>query len=226
MDPITILSRTILFSGLSENQIQTIFHAGKILIYEKGDIVFEEDKDARHLLILIDGRIKIFKVSFEGKEQILHMVEPGEPFGEVPLFIRGTLPAYAMAMTKSSVFQLSKEAFLSTIENNPEVAMHIIGILCIRLRQFARLVEELSLKEVPGRLATYLLYLYEKNSKKEKFELDITKNQLASLLGTVPETLSRAFSKLKSLGVIDLDGSKVHIIDPEFLVEISVEGLK
>lgn len=226
MDPITILNKTVLFSGLNVNEIQTIFDLGRILKYEKGDIVFEEGKDARHLLILLDGRIKIFKVSFEGKEQILHMVEPGEPFGEVPLFIGGTLPAYAMAMTKSSVFQLSKEAFLRTIEKNPDLAMHIIGVLCIRLRQFARLVEELSLKEVPGRLATYLLYLYEKNGKRDKFQLDITKNQLASLLGTVPETLSRAFSKLKGLGVIDLDGHIVHIVDPELLLEISVEGLK
>lgn len=226
MDPITILNKTVLFNGLSTDEIRTIFNLGKILKYEKGDIVFEEGKIAKYLLILLDGRIKIFKVSFDGKEQILHMVEPGEPFGEVPLFIGGTLPAYAMAITKSSVFQLSKEAFLMTIEKSPELAMHIIGILSIRLRQFTRLVEELSLKEVPGRLATYLLYLYEKNSKKDRFQLDITKNQLASLLGTVPETLSRAFSKLKGLGVIDLDGSTVKIVDPELLVDISVEGLR
>ncbi|MFN3534709.1 MAG: Crp/Fnr family transcriptional regulator [Desulfatiglandales bacterium] len=226
MDVKEALSNTSMFRGLEEDELERILTSGKVVSYERSEIIFDEGRPARHFYVLLEGRVKIFKVSFGGKEQILHMVEPEEPFGEVPVFIGGSYPAYAMAVVKSSVFSLSKEAFLAVIGENPKIGIHIIGILCMRLRQFTRLVEELSLKEVPGRLATYLYHLYQKNGMSKSFVLDMPKAQLASVLGTVPETLSRAFSKLKGAGVIELNGSDVIVLDPTTLEEIAVEGFR
>jgi CRP/FNR family transcriptional regulator len=152
------------------------------------------------------------------------MVEPAEPFGEVPVFEGGTYPAYAMTTVSSVIFTITREDFLELLKAYPEMAFHMMGFLCKRLRQFTRLVEDLSLKEVPGRLATYLLHLHSNKAGALTFPLDISKNQLAAILGTVPETLSRAFFRLKSLGMIDLDGATITIKDLKGLEEISLVG--
>jgi CRP/FNR family transcriptional regulator len=99
--------------------------------------------------------------------------------------------------------------------------MNMLAELSRRLRQLTRLVEELSLKEVPGRLAAYVLYLSEENNSASDVELDITKGQLASLLGTIPETLSRILGKMSSQGLIAVQGRKLSILDRNTLEDLA-----
>ena len=91
--------------------------------------------------------------------------------------------------------------------------MNMLASLSQRLKQFSHLIESLSLKEVPGRLASYLLYLSDKNGSIDEFELDIAKSQLASLLGTIPETLSRIFTRLSQKELVNIQGPKILILD-------------
>jgi len=224
MNQESLLEQVILFKGLSQEELRLVESVGKVRRYEKNEVIFNEGTQALYLYALMEGRVKIFKVSFDGKEQILHMVEAGEPFGEVPVFEGGVYPAYAMTTMPSIVFSMGRDDFMKLIRQYPEMSFHIIGFLCKRLRQFTKLVEDLSLKEVPGRLATYLINLYYNKNRSLRFELDINKNMLAAILGTVPETLSRAFFRLKALGVIDVDGSVITIKDLNGLEEIAVVG--
>ncbi len=153
------------------------------------EIIFSEGEPASGFYILLSGRLKIYKLSLEGKEQILHIIEPGEPFAEVALFSETKFPAYAEAIEKSEVMFLSRNAFRQLIGNDPSIAMNMLAILSQRLKYFTRLIEDLSLKEVPQRLAAYLLFLARREGS-DHVSLGISKGQLASLLGTIPETLS------------------------------------
>jgi CRP-like cAMP-binding protein len=101
----------------------------------------------------------------------------------------------------------------------------MLARLSLRLRQFTHLIEDLSLKEVPGRLAAYLLYLSEHNSGADSLELDITKGQLAALLGTIPETLSRILARLGQQEYIEVEGRKIRILNRQGLVSLA-EGEK
>jgi len=93
----------------------------------------------------------------------------------------------------------------------------MLAVLSFRLRKFATQIENLSLKEVPARLASYLVYLSEEQDNYEVVELDISKGQLASLLGTIPETLSRIFSKMNDEGLIQVNGKRITLLDLEGL---------
>ncbi len=202
-----------LFHGLPADQLEEIVTSMADQTFDRGQTVLSEGEPAKGFFVLVTGRVKIFKLSPEGKEQILHIVGSGESFGEVPMFAGGHFPANAETIEKSRIFFFPRAAFLDLIQKDPSLAMNMLAELSRRLRQLTRLVEELSLKEVPGRFAAYVLYLSEGMNNADEVELDITKGQLASLLGTIPETLSRILGKMSSQRIIEVRGRKVRLLD-------------
>ena len=143
-----------------------------------------------------ERKVKIYTVSTAGKEHILHIFGEGEPFGEVPVFYGQPFPASAEALLKTQTLFFPRDRFIHLIEANPSIALSMLAVLSMRLRIFANQIESLSLKEVPARLAHYLMYLSKEQGNTDVIELEISKGQLASLLGTIPETLSRIFAKM------------------------------
>jgi len=215
------ISSIPLFAGLPEEQINDLAMIVEGHSLEKGEIIFSEGDEGEGFYVVISGRVKIFKLSFEGKEQILHILGPGEPFGEVPVFAGQRFPAHSEAIEKSRVFYFSREDLLQLIRKNPDIAMNMLAVLSKRLRQFTSLIDDLSLKEVPGRLASHLLYLSDLQKGSSELELTITKGQLASLLGTIPETLSRILTKMAGQGLIESLGNKIKILDREELIALA-----
>ncbi|HDM10873.1 MAG TPA: Crp/Fnr family transcriptional regulator [Desulfobacteraceae bacterium] len=213
-----------LFESLSRKHLGELSMIVVDQIFKKGQEIFSEGEDGTGFYVVVSGRVKIYKVSWEGREQILHIFGPGEPFGEVPVFTGQKFPASATAIEESRIFFFPKESFVNLIRREPELALGMLAVLSMRLRRFTQLVEELSLKEVPGRLAAYLLYLSKRNNNSLELELDISKTQLASILGTIPETLSRILAKMKKGGLIDVDGSRIRILDVESLQDIADAG--
>lgn len=224
MKLIDIVSNITLFKGLSETHLEKL---SDILIdqtFNRSVTIFSEGDEAEGFYAVISGRVKIFKISSDGKEQIIHIFGPGNIFGEVPMFAGGRFPANAEAIEKSRVFFFPRIAFIELIKREPYLAMNMLAELSKKLRQLTRLIEDLSLKEVPGRLATYLLLLNEKVGDYNVIELDITKTQLAGLLGTIPETLSRILGRMASQGIIEVNGRTVTILNRQALQEISEGG--
>jgi len=153
-----------------------------------------------------------------GKEHILHIFGPGEPVGEVPVFSKQPFPANAEAIIKSSTLFFPRKDFVALIEKNPSIALNMLAVLSRRLRQFAVQIENLSLKEVPARLAGYLLYIAKEQDNGNVVKLPVSKGQLASLLGTIPETLSRIFSRMSDEGLIQVEGRLITILDRDGLM--------
>ncbi|MBN2033925.1 MAG: Crp/Fnr family transcriptional regulator [Deltaproteobacteria bacterium] len=193
-------------------------------VFRRGAVIFSEGEEGKGFYVVIQGRVKVYKLSADGKEQILHIFGPGEPFGEVPVFTGQNFPAHAEAMEESRVFFFPKQSFVNLIKQNPALALNMLGILSKRLRRFTALIDDLSLKEVPGRLAAYLLYLSKQKKGSPDLELSITKAQLAGLLGTIPETLSRILAKMAAQGLIETQGRRIKILDGRSLQELAESG--
>jgi len=217
---------TPLFEGLSRRQHEALTRIAVNRSYKKGQTVFSEGDKGEGFYVIMSGRVKIFKLSPEGKEQILHVMDRGQIFGEVPVFTGKEYPAYAEAYTNCSLLFFPKDLFTGLIRKDPSLSLNMLALLSQRLRRFTTLIEDLSLKGVPGRLAAYLLHLSNKSSNREHFELDISKGQLASILGTIPETLSRVLGKMAKQGLIRSKGSHLTILDRATLELIAVKGKK
>jgi CRP/FNR family transcriptional regulator len=206
-----------LFEGLPQEQLDELSRIVVEQRFKKGQSLFADGMKAAGMYGIISGKVKIYKMSLEGKEQILHIFGEGEFFGEVPVFAGGNYPAHAEALEDSRFLFFPRAEFVRLIQREPSLAMNMLAILSLRLRRFTHLIEDLSLKEVPGRLAAYLLYMSDRDGGSSRLELDITKGQLASLLGTIPETLSRILGRMSQQELIRVEGRKIEILDREAL---------
>ncbi len=221
MELISKIAAIPLFEGLPRKQLEDISAIVVLQKYKRGQLIFSEGDEGRGFYAIISGGVKIFKLSPEGKEQILHIMGPGEPFGEAAVFAGEYFPASAGALADSKVLFFPRLSFVALISKNPSLSLNMIAFLSQRLRRLTNLVEDLSLKEVPGRLAAYLLYSSKHKNDPAILELGISKNQLASLLGTIPETLSRILSRMGREKLIKAGLRHIQILDREGLIELS-----
>jgi len=226
MDILNFITTIPLFQNLEEKNYQDLSGIIRTRKFKKGEIIFSEYDSADGFYVVVLGRVKIFKSSPEGKEQILHIFGPGDPFGEIAVFTGNNFPASAQTLEACDTLFFPKNDFIGLIKKDPALSLNMLSVLSMRLKRFSTLIEDLSLKEVPGRLAAYLLYLSDRNDSCEELILDISKSQLASILGTIPETLSRILSKMTRENLIESDGKRKFLIkDRDSLTDLA-EGEK
>jgi CRP-like cAMP-binding protein len=211
------LVASVLFNGLSESFIDQIAGIIREKKFQRGEIIFLDGTISSGFYMVVQGQVKLFKMALDGREQILYVLGPGEPFGMTPVFHGQTFPASAASMTDSTAFFFPKKDFVALIAAHPDLAFSVMTALARRLRRFAAKIESLSLKEVPMRLAVHLLYLQEKQGGTDQVLLDIPKKQLANLLGTSAETLSRIFAEMSAAGLIQVKGKTITLFDCEAL---------
>ncbi|HLO26085.1 MAG TPA: Crp/Fnr family transcriptional regulator [Geobacteraceae bacterium] len=225
MENLQILKKSLLFSGLDEENLKEVAVIASKRSFAKGESLFTEGEPAAGFYLLASGSIKLCKFSQDGKEKVLHFVHPAETFAEAAFFGDGKYPAEARALEKGEALFFPREAFMGLLERNPRFSLNLIISLSLLLRRFARQIEELTFAEVPARLAAYLIELAEKKSTafqgKTYLDLDMKKGELASRLGTVSETLSRSLKRLKEDGIIDVEGSRVIVYDMERLKKVA-----
>jgi len=223
------LQNTLLFAGLSEEQLTTILVVAQRQIFQKGDFIFKQKEMSRGFFIVKSGRVKVFNVSATGKEQILNIFESGENFAEVAALDGKPFPASAATLEPTELIFFPRQGFLQLLHHHPDIAINMLIGLSRHLRHLTSVIEELSFKDVPQRLATYLLKLkdahLENLSRSDEspiiVTLDLSKTELAAMLGTIPATLSRAFYALKSDGLITINGSQIELIDYHRLQALS-----
>ncbi len=221
MENKAIIKKALLFSGLAEEYLIELAEIAVRRPFVKGETLFSEGEKAAGFYLLSSGALKLCKISPDGREKVLHMVHPVETFAEAAFFGDGSYPAEARGVEKGEVLFFPRDSFMGLLERNPRFSMNLIASLSMLLRRFARQIEELSFADAPSRLASYLLDLADRKSTSYQgrtyLELDMRKGELASRLGTVSETLSRTFKKLKDEEVIEVDGNKVTVLNMERL---------
>lgn len=213
------LRKAPLFANLSPGDLSRVGAIVSLRRFAKRQAVFRDGDRADGFYVVASGSVKIFKLSEEGKEQVLHILEAGHSFAEAVLFEGGAFPANAEALTESELLFLPKRPFIALLEENPKMSLRMLGSLAKWLRRMTDLVENLALRDVETRL---VLYLTEKMRQQgialedgAEFELPVGKNVLASRLGTVPETFSRTLKKLQEQGTIRVQGKRIRVLSAE-----------
>jgi CRP/FNR family transcriptional regulator, dissimilatory nitrate respiration regulator len=214
-----VLRQVSLFSGVDQAVLMEVVRRGRLRLFAGGQSIFIQGDPARGLHVIVHGRVKVFKSSPQGRAQTLMIMGPGEPVGEVAALSGDSYPASAETLETTETFYLPRDAFLELIRSQPEIALRLLAALSARLRTFATLIEDLSLKGVSERLAAYLLSLAPGDAP--TIELDISKTELAAAVGTVPETLSRAFQQLSRAGAVETKGRRVVIKDRRLLERVA-----
>jgi CRP/FNR family transcriptional regulator, dissimilatory nitrate respiration regulator len=221
METKDILKKSLLFSGLDDEYLAEVAAIVVKRSFAKGESLFTDGEVASGFYLLAAGSMKLCKMSPDGREKVLHFVHHGETFAEAAFFGDGKYPAEAKALEKGEAFFFPREAFMGLLERNPRFSLNLIISLSLLLRRFARQIEELSFADVPARLAAYLVELAAKKSTTFQgttyIDLEMKKGELASRLGTVSETLSRTFRKLKEEGLIEVAGGRVVVLDMDRL---------
>ena len=219
-----VLAQSQIFGGLPEEDLQEI---EKIVVdrrFDKGEIIFFDGDDGDGFYLVAEGAASIYKLSPEGKEQTLHILRSGETVGAVPVFSGESFPANAQAIAKSRLLFFPRDLFVRLIMSRPTLTMNLLALLSARLRDFTIQVEALSLREIPARLAAYLLYLSKEQGNGDLIRLDISKLQLANLLGTGPESLSRALRSMKSRGLVEEKKGTIRLLNRGALEELAKGG--
>lgn len=212
-----VLGKTGLFSELSEAQLRLL--AGRTIVKHlvSGELLFSEGEPCNGLNIIAHGRLRIFKTSASGREQVLAVNSPGESLAELPVFDGGPYPASAVAIEEADVAFISRRDFQAYCMEHPEVALKVLAVVGARLRRLVGIIEELSFTTVRQRLVAALLKFAQTSGKKTdkgvELLLPVTHQELAHQLGTVRELISRNLMRLQAEGLIDVDAREIVVKD-------------
>jgi CRP-like cAMP-binding protein len=214
---VAVLHRAPLFSGLDEADLAAIAPTVSVRELPRGGSLFAEGDEAQGFFVCATGKLKVFKTAPDGREQILHFISPGETFAEVALFAGRAYPASAQALEASSVAFVPREALVRLIQRRTDIAFKLLAGTALWVRRLTDLIAEYA-KAVPSRLAGYLLAEALRQrptalADGARVRLAVNKGELAAHLGTVAETLSRAFAKLRDEGVIEVEEREITIKD-------------
>lgn len=215
------LKKVPFFEGLSEADLAIV--AGVMIerSYAKGAVLFMEGDKGEALFVIRQGRIKISKSTADGREQILHMLKDGDIFAEVILFDQGPYPATAEAVEDSSCWLLRSADMENLLRTQPMLGVKLLRVMSRRLRQAQLLIRDLALHDAYGRLAGLLLRFIRREGKRCKdgiiLDLELTRQEMASMIGTSRETVARILSRFQKDGILTLDKQRIIILDEEQL---------
>jgi CRP/FNR family transcriptional regulator len=218
---VEILHSTALFSELSPEELRTLAARTVRKRLHSGKLLFTEGEPCHGLQIIAKGKVRIFKTSSGGREQVLAVNLPGESVAELPIFDGGVYPASAMAVEDVELAFISRQDFHVFCIEHPEVALKVLAVVGARLRRLVGIIEELSFTTIRQRLISVLLRLAETEGKQTargiEIQLPASHQELASQLGTVRELISRNLMRLQAEGLLDVDARQILLKDKDGL---------
>jgi CRP/FNR family cyclic AMP-dependent transcriptional regulator len=210
------LGKAALFSGLSGEELAQLAGRAVRKLYSGGELLFAEGEPCAGFYIVAAGGVRIFKLSSQGREQVLAVEGPGSSIAELPVFDGGPYPASANATVETEMIFISRKDFQAFCRERPEVALKVLAVVGSRLRRLVGIIEELSFTTVRQRLIAALLRLAEGGHKTARgiaLELPGSHQELANQIGTVRELVSRNLARLQAEGLLEVDGRHILIRD-------------
>lgn len=210
-----LLTKIFLFDRLSPEQLEQVEQFATIKTYSRGEWIFHEGDTANAFYAIVSGRIKIFRFSANGDEHIIHIVDEDSDdlIAEAAIFDLKTYPAHCQSLKQTILIRFPRNDFVNFILSNPEVGIRMMAAYSKRLREFVEMVEGLVFYDVKSRLAKYLIENSRMRGDQQICSLIGSKKELAAVLGTIPETLSRTLYYFKSKKIIDEDQRDIIILD-------------
>ncbi|GAB4253613.1 MAG: Crp/Fnr family transcriptional regulator [Acidobacteriota bacterium] len=215
---IQTLQQTELFRDLDDRSLLPLARRAREIDLPAGAILFSAGEPAAGLFIVRSGRTKAVRQSWDGREQVIHEDGPGRTFPEVAVFDGGPYPSTVVAVEPSRLLLLPRSVVLDFCRRHPEVALRALRILSQRLRRATSLAEDLALRDVSQRLADYLLE-EARRAGADSFALRHSNQEIAELIGSVREVVSRTFARLQRRGWIEKSGRRVRLVAPGKLAE-------
>jgi CRP/FNR family transcriptional regulator len=223
MDVIAFLQTTPLAKNLPEAQLKTLAKSASEKQCRAGQLIIGEGHGVNAVYIVVQGTVKMSKSAHDGREQTLYLLRPRELFGICAAFSDCIFPANAVTLEKSTLLVIPGKVLEDLSKKDPTILRNMLSILSDRLKESMSLIESLSLMETPKRVASFLLF---SNLKKACItgaiaKLEISQRELAKMLGTTPETISRVLKKLEKEKIIQLEGKNIRILNCEALEELA-----
>ncbi|QPC83706.1 Crp/Fnr family transcriptional regulator [Phototrophicus methaneseepsis] len=210
----------VYFDGIIPEELSYISDNSVLRSYVANEIIFIEGDLAEGLWVVERGRVKIYKLSPEGNEHILHLRGPGKTFNDIGALDGGNNPANAAALSSEvQVWLIPSEVITHILTQNPKLSINVIRLLAKRVRSLVGQIEDLALYSVIVRLARFLIKQVDDPSLSGP---GITRTAIAAHLNTTPQTISVALRELESSGAIEFDRHQVSIIDEEKLLAIAM----
>jgi CRP-like cAMP-binding protein len=210
-----------LFLSFSREQLEQIEKNSRKSKLKAGELLFYHGQTANHFHLLIQGKIKLFRLSASGEEKVIEVIFPGQTFAEAVMFMNRTeYPVSASAVEDAEIHSFSSQTFMKILDQSPDVSKKMLGLMSQKLHAMLSEVDKLSLQKSSYRLAAYLItHIQEGEPGTCKVCLSFPKNVLASRLSIKPETLSRIFSDFSKKGLIAVADQTIEILDLEKLKE-------
>jgi CRP/FNR family cyclic AMP-dependent transcriptional regulator len=212
-----ILRRIPLFAGITEGETRALAGRMSAKKYSRGELLFSEGDACQGLFIVASGKVRIFKMSPSGREQILALEGAGSTIAELPVFDGGSYPASALAAEDAEILFISRKEFQAFCLEHPAMALKVIAVVGGRLRRLVGIIEELSFTTVRQRLIALLVRLAQEKGPAGKqgvrIELGASHQELAAELGTVRELVSRNLGRLQAEGLIEVEGREIVVKD-------------
>ena len=223
-EQIQILSRVDVLEPLSEEELRELLQRNPNTHLRAGEIFYTPEDASERLFILKKGRVRIFKTA-EGRDLTFSEIDPGTVFGEMALTAQRLQGACAEAIEPSILISISSEELEHLIVKRPQVGIRLVNLLSERLRSYESRMEDVTLKDVPARLANLILLLCEGEGVMSHREIKIphhyTHERLGTMIGANREAVTRAFSKLQDEGAIELRRRLIYVRDIEALKQAS-----
>jgi CRP/FNR family transcriptional regulator len=204
------IARHRLFEDLTQDDLTYLMGFARIQAHSKYDVLFAQGEPCEGLFILLQGVVRLYKSSANGREHVVEVIRSGQSFAEAAVFADVPYPVFAQTLEPSRVLFLPKAPYLAFLRENPTYLFDLIASLSARMHQLVVKVERLTLRDAVQRVAGLLLDMSDDG---KSVALDVTKATVASQLALTPETLSRAFATLQEQGLVTMSGSRFQLHD-------------
>jgi CRP/FNR family transcriptional regulator len=208
------------FRAMSSERLAALAGRAICRCYAAQEMILVQGEPTSGLWIVEAGRVKIFRLSPDGREHILLLVGPGESFNDIPALDGGPNPANAVALSEVTAWTLPPQVLLAEVRADPDLALAVIRILSQRMRGLVQQIEDLALCSVTARLARFLLKQMTDASLSGP---GVTRTTIAAHLATTPETVSRALRTLEEIGALRFDRQRIVIVREDLLRSVAME---
>jgi len=216
------LEEMSLLQGLTAQELAGLARGAVWKTFAPGEFVFHQGEEARYFHVLYSGMLKLFRSTAEGRDQTVYLVEEGDPFCLCTLYGAKILPVSALTMSACQVVAFSGSCMEEQLRRSPQVLLNIVRVLNTRLMHSYQMIEDLALRSIHQRVASFLLHAARVHGEDAlRVTLSVSRQEVAKILGTTPETISRVLARLCQDGLIEARGREIVLLDFQGMVGVA-----